>query len=133
MNNKNIFREKISPTRFNGYHVSEDGSIWTEWHKNPHRRGEPRKMTQNPRGGTSKNSRYLSINISLKDENGKTKKQIRYYSHRLIAETLIENPNNLKEVDHIDGNKQNNSITNLRWVNRKENQQWMIGNTLGKK
>jgi len=124
---------KKFPTKFEGYYVCEDGSIWTEWHRNPHRRGEARKMTQNPRGGLKESDRYQSINISLKDANGRTTKQIKYYSHRLIAETLIENPQNFKEVDHIDGNKQNNSIENLRWVDRKENQRWMVGNTFGKK
>jgi hypothetical protein len=124
---------KKYPTKFDGYYVSEDGSIWTEWHRNPHRRAELRKMTQNPRGGRKESDRYLSINISLKDENGKTKKQLKYYSHRLIAETLLENPHNLKEVDHVDRNKQNNSVSNLRWVSRKENMKWMIGNQLSHK
>lgn len=124
---------KKFPTKFEGYYVCEDGSIWTEWHRNPHRRGEARKMTQNPRGGLKESDRYLSINISLKDANGRNTKQIKCYSHRLIAETLIENSQNFKEVDHIDGNKQNNSVHNLRWVDRKENQKWMIGNTLAKK
>lgn len=44
-----------------------------------------------------------------------------YLLHRLIAETFIPNPNNLPEVDHIDGTRQNNSISNLRWVTHKEN------------
>ena len=38
--------------------------------------------------------------------------------HRLIAETLIPNPNNLECVDHIDGNKSNNHPSNLQWITR---------------
>jgi hypothetical protein len=37
--------------------------------------------------------------------------------HRLVAKAFIENPNNLPTVDHIDRNKANNSVSNLRWAN----------------
>jgi hypothetical protein len=41
--------------------------------------------------------------------------------HRLIAKQWISNPDNLPEVDHIDRNRQNNHIDNLRWVDRQTN------------
>jgi hypothetical protein len=43
------------------------------------------------------------------------------FIHRLLALQYIDNPDNLSEVDHIDRNKNNNSVENLRWVSRLTN------------
>lgn len=53
----------------------------------------------------------LSVNIS---------KPIRYI-HRLVAEAFIPNPNNYKEVNHIDSNTKNNRVDNLEWCDRQQN------------
>ena len=41
--------------------------------------------------------------------------------HRLVAEAFIPNPDNKTELDHIDTDRTNNRIDNLRWVTRSEN------------
>ena len=65
---------------------------------------------------TCKNSDgYYHLNLN---KNGITKT---LKIHRLIALHFIPNPENLREIDHIDQDKGNNSISNLRWISRSGN------------
>ena len=48
-------------------------------------------------------------------------KRKNYYIHRLTALAFIPNPDNLPEVDHVDEDKRNNDVSNLRWVTASEN------------
>lgn len=53
---------------------------------------------------------YYQVHLNNKD-NKRCTKQI----HRLVAITFIPNPKNLRDVNHKDENKLNNSIDNLEW------------------
>lgn len=44
-----------------------------------------------------------------------------YLVHRMVAETWIDNPNHYREVNHINGNKDDNQVDNLEWTTRSEN------------
>lgn len=58
--------------------------------------------------------------------NGSIKRE--YRVHRLVAETFIENPNNLPQVNHKDFNTVNNYMENLEWCTNYENTQYSITN-----
>ena len=51
----------------------------------------------------------------------KNGKGIRKKIHRLLSICFINNPRNHPQVNHIDGNRLNNKISNLEWVNNREN------------
>lgn len=58
---------------------------------------------------------YMQIGLNVDG------KQYKKYIHRLVAEAFLDNPLSLPEVDHIDRNRANNHLGNLRWVDHKEN------------
>lgn len=68
--------------------------------------------------GKKKNGYYIA-NIRIHKS-----KQKNFYIHRLVAVAFIENPDpeNFKEVNHIDGDKSNNCDENLEWVSSSYNQ-----------
>ena len=50
----------------------------------------------------------------------KNNKEKKYTIHRLVALAFIPNINNYKEIDHINRNKCDNNVINLRWSTRRE-------------
>lgn len=88
------------------YKISNRGRLWSH-----PRRGGGGMIVIKLHGGCE----YIGVTLSKE-----TKRQ-KAYLHRMLAETFIPNPENLPIVDHIDRDKTNNKLDNLRWVTRSEN------------
>lgn len=88
----------ISPN----YSVDDEGNIYGI---------NGKKLSPSLRGN------YLSCSIIV---DGKPK---RLSVHRMVATTFIDNPDKFSQVNHIDGNKLNNRVSNLEWCSPQYNQQ----------
>lgn len=76
------------------------------------------------KGRFRRGDKLYSINI---DDSGYARCNIGHKKlrvHRLVAEAFIPNPDNLPVVDHIDNNKANNVVENLRWCTQQQNSQY---------
>lgn len=61
------------------------------------------------------NKGYHRIRVTIEQE------KMTYKVHREVARAFIENLGNLPQVNHKDGNKDNNSVDNLEWITNKDN------------
>ena len=87
---------------FPNYSITEDGNVWS------HNYNRWIKGHKNWAG-------YIRITLS---KNGKAKS---YSAHRLVALTYIENKDNKQYINHINGVKHDNRVSNLEWSTPSEN------------
>lgn len=96
--------EFFSIPNFSNYYISKKGNIYHSSKK--------KLMNQNILNGTG----YKAVNIKNDDGKYQTKK-----IHRLLMEIFVPNPLNKKCINHIDGNKLNNDLSNLEWASHSDN------------
>lgn len=98
------------------YAVTEDGRVWAY----PNRLHKGKFMKASLKKG------YPFVCLCK----GSTIKQ--FTVHRLVAEAYLPNPDNLPQVNHIDSNKENNSVSNLEWCTASYNKQhsWDSGTSI---
>lgn len=73
------------------------------------------KLNERQLKGSINSAGYLTVTLSY---NGKAESK---FIHRIVAETFIENRNNLEQVNHKDRNKLNNKVANLEWMTARDN------------
>ena len=86
----------VQSAHFHEYVVYSDGRIWSNYRE---RFLKPDIVKDG----------YEQVTLSI------DKKSVKFKVHRLVALMFIPNPDNLPQINHIDGNKQNNNISNLEW------------------
>ena len=94
------------------YSVTEDGKVINN------KRNKERKACIDKYG-------YLKVGLNERNK--------KYFVHRLVALTYIENPDNKETVNHKDGNKLNNHVSNLEWMTNAENINHAFNNNLIKR
>ena len=87
---------------YSNYFITEDGFIIS-------------KKTNKVVKTTKSNSGYETVVLW---KNGKRKQCT---MHRIVALSFIPNPENKRCVNHIDGNKLNNKVSNLEWITHSDN------------
>lgn len=92
----------VKISRNTNYSVNENGDVRND------KTGYIKKPTENKANG------YLTLDLYV--GNKRTKIPV----HRVVAEAFIPNPDNKPTVDHKDGNRKNNAVSNLRWASYSE-------------
>ncbi len=103
---------------YEGYYaVTDEGIVYSIQRKIEFGSGRTRQVIGKTLSQQKNSDGYFTVTLSKNDVRSKK------YVHRLVAEAFIENPGNLPEVNHLDGNKQNNNAHNLAWVTHQQNMQ----------
>lgn len=124
IDNPQLF-QAVSAMRDDSDSVIENGELWASVKEYPNyqvsHKGNIRSLNYN-RTGVVKNmipkpDKWGYLICVLRNKNGKKTLHI----HRLISDVFIPNPNRLSQINHIDGDKNNNSINNLEWCSQSYN------------
>lgn len=105
-------------------YVTSDGDVYSKDRFYINKNGKKIIIKGKLKTPTNNNCGYYQIRVTV---NGRVHRK---YLHRILAEAFIPNPSNYPEVNHIDGNKENNSIDNLEWCSKSQNIQHALSNNL---
>lgn len=107
------------------YEVSNVGRVRTKKGKTTHTDYHGIRVWKQ-RTLKEKNPNGRDVRVSL----WKGKKDKSYLVHQLVAKAFIENPNNFKCINHLDGNPRNSNVDNLEWCDHHINNNHAFDNRL---
>ena len=102
---------------FPGYFINRDGKVFTD--KIPGAKGKRGSKIIELKGSINNNG-YKRVNLRANNKNNPLS------VHRLVAITFIENPKSLPIINHKDGDKLNNQVSNLEWCTSSDNNKHAI-------
>ena len=105
----------------NKYYITKEGKVYISNYRNT---GVDKEMKPRIISG------YYALGLEIPKSNNKNRLQKIYKIHRLLAEYFIPNPDNKPCVNHKDGNKLNNNLSNLEWATISENTKHAYANKL---
>ena len=108
--------KNLKDLNLSNYCITKDGGVYSLLSS---------KFLKKAKGTVNSGGEYYRVNL-VNDEGKQVTKKI----HRLVAETYIPNEKNLPQVNHIDGDKLNNSVRNLEWCCPKSNSIHAMQNNL---
>ena len=110
------------PNTNSRYGATRSGKIWSY----PKKQGKDMYLSRGKFLSPSIASGYKRVTLTV------GKKKVSYSVHRLIAITFLNNKENTRTVNHIDGDKLNNNVSNLEWATYSENHKHAFKNGLMK-
>lgn len=100
---------------FEGYQISNTGLVKSTQRVIKHKHSGTKTIPERIIKHYISTTGYRTVKLYKKN------KGTHFKVHRLIADHFISNPNNKKTINHNDGNKLNNELSNLSWMTYKEN------------
>jgi len=104
--------KQIKEKSYENYLIDENGNVYNTLSTKRILLNEPKILKSHP----NKNTGYMTVVL----RNGIKARCV--YVHRLAASVYLPNPLNLPEVNHKNHNRTDNSVANLEWVTKKQNQ-----------
>lgn len=106
---------------FPGYYICKETTEVLSTVKRRNTADNTFKILKQVNNSKNPSNNYYIVTLIAPDGTRKNKS-----IHRIMCETFLENPENKAHVNHKDGNKLNNSLSNLEWATEQENSQHSV-------